>query len=55
MIPLALLGLGIMVLFFLVFAAGVNVNSNNGMININKSRKGIFPRIKFSCRCCGKK
>jgi hypothetical protein len=45
----------VIVFLFLIFAAGVNVNSNNGMINIHRSRKGIFPRIRFCCRCGGGK
>lgn len=34
----------------------VNVNSNNGFINFHSNKRGIFPRLRFSCRCnCGGK
>jgi hypothetical protein len=55
MIPLVFLGLAIVVFLFLIFAAGVNVKSNNGLINFHLNRRGIFPRLRFSCRCGGRK
>ncbi|HUI91553.1 MAG TPA: hypothetical protein VLX68_04810 [Chitinivibrionales bacterium] len=49
-LPLVFLGLALLAIFFLIFAAGVNVNGNNGMISIQKGKKGIFPRIRL-CGC----
>jgi hypothetical protein len=49
--PLLVVGAAVVVFLILFCAMTVNVNSNNGMINLHWNRLGIFPRIKFNCWC----
>ncbi|HMD69249.1 MAG TPA: hypothetical protein VKF42_10260 [Chitinivibrionales bacterium] len=41
------------VLLVIFCSVAVNINSNNGMINFNSNKRGIFPRLRIRCgRCC---
>jgi hypothetical protein len=38
--------------FLLIFCSRtVNMNSNNGFINFHNNKRGIFPSLRFTCRC----
>ena len=40
------------IVFLIIFCtATVNYNSNNGLINFHSNKRGIFPRLRFNCRC----
>ena len=51
--PLVILFAVACVLLLIFCSVAVNINSNNGMINFNSNKRGIFPRLRIRCgRCC---
>jgi hypothetical protein len=50
-VPIMFICLAAFVFLIIFCTATVNVNSNNGMINIHRNKRGIFPSLRFNCRC----